>query len=105
LNQTVIPDRNNLKMGALCCSYLWTNNLAKLRQNIMENKLDDMNRQLNQNISKNLINSEIDNMGNTPLMLSIENRNLDCFKHLISYPGLDANKTNILTGCMYTFLL
>ena len=87
-------------MGALCCSYLWTNSLGKLRENILENRLDEMNKQLTHEKSKNLINSEIDNLGNTPLMLSIETRNLDCFKHLMSYSDIDTNKTNVITGCM-----
>lgn len=91
-------------MGALCCSYFLKNNVAKLREGIEENNPDEIVKQIKEGTLKNVINSEIDSLGNTPLMLSIENRSIDGFKHLIDQPNLDPNRANAHTGCIYRFL-
>ncbi len=89
-------------MGTLFCSYFFENSITRLRKSILESKPDEIKQQLNGNKTlflnkENLLNSEIDNDGNTPLLLSIELRKLECFRLLVNEYDIDLNKANSLT--------
>lgn len=80
-------------MGGLFCSYHVKNSITKLRKSILESKPEEIKGQK----IENLINKVIDNEGNTPLLLSIEQRQLECFKLLINENNIDLNKANSMT--------
>ncbi len=111
--------------SSVFCSYYFENQITQLRDAIAQSKLNEMcynlkvktasksgskaeyypntsshfdqdhqpNSKLNQ-----LIDSEIDNLGNTALLYAIETRQLNSFKFLLLELNADPNRTNYYTS-------
>lgn len=112
-------------MGGLFCSYYVENRIASLRKAIINSQLSDIKKILaSENESygnpfkfvgkmlslcsksksdqddkdSDLLNSQIDKQGNTPLTLSIQSCQPESFKMLLLELNADPNKANYLTG-------
>lgn len=89
------------------CSYYMENNISRLRSSIMNNQVTEMkailkgaeNSMLISKALKASIDSEIDNLGNTPLLFSIEHRKIESFRYILT----DFNP-NVDQGNHYTNL-
>lgn len=83
-------------MGCLFCSYYYSNKTTRFRNAIQNvSQADKIKPILEEN--KKRVNSQIDNEGNTPLLLSIEHRNLECFKQLVNEKDINLDKPNKYT--------
>lgn len=94
-------------MGALFCSYYINNRITRLRKAILSSQINDIKSELKEYLEKHedsdlqrsstdndIINIPIDTSGNTPLILSIESRQLKSFMYLINELDADPNRPN-----------
>ena len=80
-----------MKMG-IFCSYYMENNISRLRNSILNTQINEMKQLLAHSegsllVSKAIkakVDSEIDNLGNTPLLFSIEHRKVESFRFILS---------------------
>lgn len=107
-------------MGAIFCSYYVNNRIARLRDAIQNSQISQIKTELKEYIdetkrpdtpikTRNLSTSQsnhheggiidfsIDAEGNTPLILSIESRQLSSFNYLLNELNADPNKPNEFT--------
>ena len=88
-------------MGGIFCSYYIENRIARLRVAILNSHLDEIKKELRAGVRHQtpdtLVNSEIDTYGNTPLLFSIESRQINAFRVLLLEFQADPNKPNSYT--------
>ena len=84
-------------MGGIFCSYYIENRISRLRVAVLNSQLDDIKKELRAGVKDtpdSLINSQIDNYGNTPLLFSIQARQIDAFRLLLGEFKADPNMPN-----------
>lgn len=88
-------------MGSIFCSYYFNNRVSRIRKAIEKSEVDKLKGELENFVRKenasNLMNLSIDSYGNTPLILSIEARQLKSFLYLLQELNVDPNKQNEFT--------
>ncbi|RNA25003.1 E3 ubiquitin- ligase MIB2-like isoform X1 [Brachionus plicatilis] len=85
-------------MGSIFCSYYINNRFSRIRKAIENSQVDKLKTELQSFVNKeNLMNLSIDTYGNTPLILSIEARQLKSFLYLLEDLNVDPNKPNEFT--------
>jgi hypothetical protein len=90
-------------MGNLFCSYFVENKISRMRSAIKNAELNEIKAQVKSNSThilpslRSLIDAEIDTEGNTPLLFSIETRQLNSFRFIVAEFQPNLNQGNYLT--------
>lgn len=89
-------------MGSIFCSYYFSNRISRIRKAIENSQIDQLKIEFEkfskQDMSTNILNSNIDTYGNTPLTLSIETRQLKSFFYILKDLNADPNVPNKFTS-------
>lgn len=88
-------------MGSIFCSYYFNNRISRVRKAIENSQVDQLKKEFDRfskdDILTNAINLDIDTCGNTPLILSIETRQLKSFSFILKDLNADPNVPNKFT--------
>ena len=89
-------------MGIIFCSYIIDTKISRIRSAIINSELSEIKAQIKDSAStvnsiNDLVDSEIDQLGNTPLLLSIEARQLTSFCFLLTEFTPNLNRGNYYT--------
>ncbi|CAF0891386.1 unnamed protein product [Brachionus calyciflorus] len=89
-------------MGSLFCSYYVNNRITRVRKAIKTSRVEELRTELGDFLDNpnNIMNISIDSNGNTPLLLSIEARQLASFMYILDELKVDPNIPNEFT--LYT---